>query len=332
MVLGGTGAITASTNRYKFGGKELNASDNIFLADFHVRQYDPALTRWLVPDPMEESEGRLSPYVYCANDPINYTDPTGMTKRGMNELYKEYNDERQRNSEYSTWTPAGRLTGQWSTFTTDYKQTLARNLAKEVIATYSGNQLDKFFADYDEYLKSGMWGTVLLNPSMGEDDPPQNSGTLYLDIVSKPTIFKGQPLEGPKLGTAISYNLQVSYEVAGIKTILHQFDNLKLVGNYQFSLIGRNSLPDANYELKWIQYYGKAFLIDDVGAGIKIHNGKYVSHFEGCWALTQDRITYEQGYIRFIETQRPLNAIYNTTLYYGITKIFLRTNGYTTIQ
>ena len=56
MVLGGTGAITASTNRYKFGGKELNASDNIFLADFHARQYDPALTRWLVPDHKEESD------------------------------------------------------------------------------------------------------------------------------------------------------------------------------------------------------------------------------------------------------------------------------------
>ncbi|MEJ5251741.1 MAG: RHS repeat-associated core domain-containing protein [Chthonomonadetes bacterium] len=47
---------------------------------YHVgaRAYDPRTTRWLQKDPIGTSSGDPNLYRYCGNDPINYTDPTGL--------------------------------------------------------------------------------------------------------------------------------------------------------------------------------------------------------------------------------------------------------------
>ncbi|MBQ1913093.1 MAG: RHS repeat-associated core domain-containing protein [Bacteroidales bacterium] len=46
--------------------------------DFGARHYSPSLSRWLVPDPLSEKYYDVSPYAYCANDPVNLVDPDGM--------------------------------------------------------------------------------------------------------------------------------------------------------------------------------------------------------------------------------------------------------------
>src|SRR5690554_4204247 len=45
--------------------------------DFGMRNYDPALGRWMNMDPLAESYFTLSPYAYVANNPILLTDPDG---------------------------------------------------------------------------------------------------------------------------------------------------------------------------------------------------------------------------------------------------------------
>ena len=40
--------------------------------------YDPVLARFCQPDPMAGKYPWLSPYAYCANNPIRYIDPSGM--------------------------------------------------------------------------------------------------------------------------------------------------------------------------------------------------------------------------------------------------------------
>jgi len=40
-------------------------------------------SRWLSPDPMAEKYPQISPYVYCANNPLKFVDPTGMIIKGM---------------------------------------------------------------------------------------------------------------------------------------------------------------------------------------------------------------------------------------------------------
>ena len=46
--------------------------------DFHARQYDPIFGRFHTVDPLAEKYYNISPYVYCANNPLKYIDPTGM--------------------------------------------------------------------------------------------------------------------------------------------------------------------------------------------------------------------------------------------------------------
>ncbi len=45
---------------------------------FGSRMYDPYLCRWISPDPLAEKYRSLSPYAYCAGDPVNFVDPDGM--------------------------------------------------------------------------------------------------------------------------------------------------------------------------------------------------------------------------------------------------------------
>ena len=65
-------ASTSSPNRWRFSGKEdqsfLGAS--IPLLDFGARMYNPAIARWTAADPLSEKYYGISPYVYCANNPI----------------------------------------------------------------------------------------------------------------------------------------------------------------------------------------------------------------------------------------------------------------------
>ena len=67
-----------SLQPYKFGGKELDAMYGLNIYDFHARTRTPDLARFTRPDPLAEKTPHLSPYLFCANDPVNNIDPTGM--------------------------------------------------------------------------------------------------------------------------------------------------------------------------------------------------------------------------------------------------------------
>jgi len=63
---------------YKYNGKELERMHGINLYDYHARQYDAVLGRFMSIDPHSENYYSWSPYAYCANNPVNRIDPTGM--------------------------------------------------------------------------------------------------------------------------------------------------------------------------------------------------------------------------------------------------------------
>jgi RHS repeat-associated protein len=45
--------------------------------DFGAGFYDPATAIFLQQDPLAEKYYNLSPYAYCANNPVNFVDPDG---------------------------------------------------------------------------------------------------------------------------------------------------------------------------------------------------------------------------------------------------------------
>lgn len=72
--------------RHAFSGKEDQGPDfGLQWLDFGARAYSPALRRWMTPDPVGEKYPDVSPYAYCAGDPVNYVDPTGMDNREIDE-------------------------------------------------------------------------------------------------------------------------------------------------------------------------------------------------------------------------------------------------------
>jgi len=62
-------------NRYKFTGKERDVETNYDY--FGARYYDARIGRWLSRDPLAEKYPSLSPYVYCADNPMKFVDPNG---------------------------------------------------------------------------------------------------------------------------------------------------------------------------------------------------------------------------------------------------------------
>jgi len=57
---------------YRFTGQEWDAGAGLY--NFKARLYDPAIQRFLGPDPANES---YSPYLYVGNNPLSFVDPTG---------------------------------------------------------------------------------------------------------------------------------------------------------------------------------------------------------------------------------------------------------------
>ena len=67
--------ISGWNSRYTFSGKEKDKETG--LSYFGARYYDADISIWLSVDPLANKYPSLSPYVYCANNPIQLIDPDG---------------------------------------------------------------------------------------------------------------------------------------------------------------------------------------------------------------------------------------------------------------
>ena len=65
----------AATASYTFSAKERDVETG--LSYFGARYYTSDLSIWLSVDPMSAKYPSLSPYVYCANNPVKLVDPNG---------------------------------------------------------------------------------------------------------------------------------------------------------------------------------------------------------------------------------------------------------------
>ena len=68
---------SATESPYKYGGKEWSTTTSTY--DFEARYLSPSFHRFTTMDPLAEKYYSISPYAYCAGDPVNYVDPQGLT-------------------------------------------------------------------------------------------------------------------------------------------------------------------------------------------------------------------------------------------------------------
>ena len=68
---------TEGSQPYKYGTKELDRENGLDWYDSKARMYDPTIGRTPTQDPMAEKYYSISPYLWCAANPITFTDPTG---------------------------------------------------------------------------------------------------------------------------------------------------------------------------------------------------------------------------------------------------------------
>ena len=61
----------------KYNGKEYDHVHGLDWYDYGARHNDPAMARFTQMDPLSEQYPHLSPYAYCAGNPVKYIDPDG---------------------------------------------------------------------------------------------------------------------------------------------------------------------------------------------------------------------------------------------------------------
>jgi RHS repeat-associated protein len=71
--------LITSTNPWGFSGKEKQTVIDLGFLDFGARMLETEIGRWFVIDPLSEKYYSLSPYSYCAGNPVNRIDPDGMS-------------------------------------------------------------------------------------------------------------------------------------------------------------------------------------------------------------------------------------------------------------
>jgi RHS repeat-associated protein len=67
-----------STNRWGYNGKEKQIVRNLGWLDFSARMMNGEIPIFTTQDPLAEKYYSISPYAYCANNPLRYVDPNGM--------------------------------------------------------------------------------------------------------------------------------------------------------------------------------------------------------------------------------------------------------------
>ena len=72
-----TNVTFTTPNTHKYSGKEFDTFGGTDLYDFHARYHAPSTGRFMTIDPMAEKYPGISPYMYCAGNPIIFIDTDG---------------------------------------------------------------------------------------------------------------------------------------------------------------------------------------------------------------------------------------------------------------
>ena len=127
---GGVFASAGNVQPYKYNGKELDTKKGLNWYDYGARHYDAVLGRFITVDALYDKHFKVSPYVYCGNEPVGRIDPDGNDWR----VQTHYNRETDK-IEYKITVRAA-LVNNSSNRELDMKA-LAEQITKQVNAAYT---------------------------------------------------------------------------------------------------------------------------------------------------------------------------------------------------
>ena len=112
-----------STNQgfqpFKYNGKELDRIHGLDWYDYGARRYDPACAQFTQMDPLCEQYPHLSPYAYCAGNPVRYVDPDGrewITVKYKNDSFFFYDDRIKSQDDISKYYYGGSSSNNWISY------------------------------------------------------------------------------------------------------------------------------------------------------------------------------------------------------------------------
>ena len=143
---GGVFASAGSIQPYKYNGKEFDNKKGLNWYDYGARHYDAVLGRFITVDALYDKHFKVSPYVYCGNEPVGRIDPDGNDWR----VQTHYNRETDK-IEYKITVRAA-LINNSNNKELDIK-TLAGQIVEQVNAAYTISG-DDFVSTMDMQLRT----------------------------------------------------------------------------------------------------------------------------------------------------------------------------------
>ena len=143
---GGVFGTAGNTQPYKYNGKELDTKKGLNWYDYGARHYDAVLGRFITVDALYDKHFKVSPYVYCGNEPVGRIDPDGNDWR----VQTHYNRETDK-IEYKITVRAA-LINNSNNKELDIK-TLAGQIVEQVNAAYTISG-DDFVSTMDMQLRT----------------------------------------------------------------------------------------------------------------------------------------------------------------------------------
>ena len=143
---GGVFATAGNTQPYKYNGKEFDTKKGLNWYDYGARHYDAVLGRFITVDALYDKHFKVSPYVYCGNEPVGRIDPDGNDWR----VQTHYNRETDK-IEYKITVRAA-LINNSNNKELDIK-TLAGQIVEQVNAAYTISG-DDFVSTMDMQLRT----------------------------------------------------------------------------------------------------------------------------------------------------------------------------------
>jgi RHS repeat-associated protein len=176
-----------SVQPYKYSNKELDEMNGLNWYDFDARMLMTDVPVFPTPDPLAEKYYWMSPYAYCANNPVRYIDPDG-------KVIKLFNIVKYDNDGHPTMAIEGKVSQKTESTlkdlmkTSEVKAYFAQYAKKgDVVGGYTfteDGKLSDMTLNFNDFSFSQETGNVTHLPGSGYNYMSEDKSTVDIGVVS----------------------------------------------------------------------------------------------------------------------------------------------------